>query len=407
MQSDAGQPIPTRRAGAAQGLTLALIGFLPVLAILSLAPAVPTLIKHFAGTPSVETMVPLMVTAPGMMIALLAPVAGFAVDRYGRRRLMLAATLLYGVFGILPLMMGDLEWMFASRLAIGVSEAIIFTIVGTLFADYFTVDRRRIWLTVQGVIGPILGTGSIALAGWLTTISWNGAFLVYLLAFPLFFAVLLFLYEPAVVTHHQGSDHSETHVPFPWKVVATFFVVTLGTSSLYYVFIVQGGLAFDAIGVKSASRVGGLISICSLGVPVGAIASALLGKRMPSTASLLLCIGLLGAGTLGMGVSRDATMMTACGFVQQVGAGMTVPILILWVSQLMPPEHRGRGFGFWTCAFFAGQFTSPLVLSLFRLVADDLLGAFAISGGLALVVVGLAIALRIIGRMGAIVPKAA
>ncbi len=43
------------QAGAIQGIIIALTAFLPIPAIVSLAPAVPTLIQHFAGVPYVET----------------------------------------------------------------------------------------------------------------------------------------------------------------------------------------------------------------------------------------------------------------------------------------------------------------------------------------------------------------
>ncbi|HBT4191180.1 TPA: MFS transporter, partial [Klebsiella variicola] len=82
------------QAGAIQGIIIALTAFLPILAIVSLAPAVPTLIQHFAGVPYVETLVPLMLTAPGLVIAIAGPCTGWLADRFGRRKLLLSATLL-------------------------------------------------------------------------------------------------------------------------------------------------------------------------------------------------------------------------------------------------------------------------------------------------------------------------
>ena len=70
------------QAGAIQGIIIALTAFLPILAIVSLAPAVPTLIQHFAGVPYVETLVPLMLTAPGLVIAIAGPCTGWLAERH-------------------------------------------------------------------------------------------------------------------------------------------------------------------------------------------------------------------------------------------------------------------------------------------------------------------------------------
>lgn len=147
-----------RRAGAAQGLTIAIAAFFPIMAIISLAPAVPSILQHFQGVPQAPTLVPLLVTAPGIMVALLSPAAGWAADRFGRRPLIVAATFLYGVLGIAPFFLSGLTPMFVSRLGIGITEAVILTVTNTLIGDYFDSNARRKWLTVQGVIGPVFAT---------------------------------------------------------------------------------------------------------------------------------------------------------------------------------------------------------------------------------------------------------
>ena len=61
---------PARQVGVPQGVIIILAGFLPVLAIVSLAPAVPSIIAAFADVPGATVWVPLAVTAPGLMIAI-------------------------------------------------------------------------------------------------------------------------------------------------------------------------------------------------------------------------------------------------------------------------------------------------------------------------------------------------
>lgn len=44
-----------------------------------------------------------MLTAPGLVIAIAGPCTGWLADKFGRRKLLLSATLLYGICGTMPL----------------------------------------------------------------------------------------------------------------------------------------------------------------------------------------------------------------------------------------------------------------------------------------------------------------
>jgi len=96
-------PIPenleTRQAGALQALILVFTTQLPIMGLLSLIPIIPILFQQFGQHPNAKFLIPLMITAPSVCIALLSPMAGFLADRLGRRRLLLGAVLGYGICG--------------------------------------------------------------------------------------------------------------------------------------------------------------------------------------------------------------------------------------------------------------------------------------------------------------------
>ncbi|OYZ40183.1 MAG: hypothetical protein B7Y31_06960 [Novosphingobium sp. 16-62-11] len=127
----------SRTPGLPQGLTVIIAGFLPILAIVSMFPAIPAIIGHFAPTdPTAGTKVPSMVTAPGLTIALVAMFAGLLVDRFGRRNLLLISTFFYGIVGTAPFFLESLDAIYASRLLLGLCEAAILTTINTLIADF-------------------------------------------------------------------------------------------------------------------------------------------------------------------------------------------------------------------------------------------------------------------------------
>lgn len=378
------------QAGWRQGITLGIAGFLPILAVLALAPAIPTIITHFKDVPNAEFLVPIMATTPGLMVALLSPLAGWISDRYGRRGPMIWATFAYGFLGTLPFFLNDLTAIFISRLLVGVAEAFILTIMNALFTEYFPEDRRRNWLAVQGVMGPLLGAASLAASGWLTSLRWNGVFLIYGLALLIFVAMYAWFYEPDRAPDSEASGSPAT--PFPWRMVAAYCSVTVFASVLFYVYLVNGGLAFQAIGLNSAARLGALMGLVSLGVVLGSLLFNFACRRWPVERVIILVLLILGVGTAGIGFSRSEGSMVLFSLIQQVGAGMTATTLIFWVSQLLPSEHRGRGFGAWTSAFFIAQFMSPAIVGGISGATGGILWAFAILG-LAGVAVAIAVAM--------------
>ena len=87
-----------------------------------------------------------------------------------------------------------------------------------------------------------------------------------------------------------------------------------------------------------------------------------------------------------MGLARSEGMMAGAAVFQEIGAGMTVTVLIFWVSRLLAPEHRGRGFGLWTSAFFIAQFISPAIVGTISGATGSILNAFAIMGTAGIVI---------------------
>ncbi len=368
-----------------QGVIVVLAAFLPIIAIVAMGPAVPSMIQHFASDPDARAKVPAMIGAPGLAMALLAPFAGLLVDRYGRRPLLLLCTALYGVFGSAPLLLTDLDQIYYSRLLLGVSEAGILTVVNTLIGDYWDDKGRKNWLFLQGLLGPFLAGFVALIVGYATTVQWNGVFFVYLVAFPIWAAMFIWLFEPKKAAEKGLSIAAEPQTakpPFPWTSVLQVASVTLFCSMLYYVFIINGALVFREVGVTEPQNYAAIIFIPQFFILAGAAVFKLLSNRSHwlQLGTFLL---MMGAGLAGMGVATTPAMMAAALIVQQTAAGMTVPALINWTQTKFDYHHRGTGMGMWTAAFFLGQSQSPRLVHLLDATVGSMQGAFLIAGCLA------------------------
>ncbi len=383
-----------------QGMTIVIAAFLPIIAIVAMGPAVPAMIQHFADDPDARAKVPAMIGAPGLAMALLAPFAGLLVDRFGRRPLLLVCTALYGVFGTAPLLLSDLDHIYASRLLLGVSEAGILTVVNTLIGDYWDEKGRKNWLFLQGLLGPFLAGIVALIVGYATQVQWNGVFFVYLVAFPVWAAMLVWLFEPARAEAAVGkpaAGEAPPKPPIPWLALAQIAGMTLFSSLLYYVFIINGALVFAEVGVTDSRAYAQVIFIPQFFILAGAVIFRLLGG-MGHRVLIGMFLLLLGGGLAGMGLATSAGGMALALVVQQTAAGMTVPTLISWAQTKFDFAHRGLGMGVWTAAFFLAQSQSPRLVHALDAQSGSMQGAFLIAGSVGLAAAVATFVMHLAGR---------
>lgn len=380
-----------------QGFTMIIAAFLPVFAIVAMFPVVALIIGHFHDDPNAAIKVPAMVTAPGYAIALLSPFVGVLVDRFGRRRLLLVCTFFYGMAGTAPLLLENLDTIIVTRVLLGVCEAGILTIVNTLIADYWDDRRRRNWLMLQGMVGPALQPIVFILVAAVAATRWNGGFFVYLIAFPIFISMYFFLFEPGKdqLPTMENDAHRDAPGRFPLGQAAIVGGMTLFASVLYYVFIVNGSIAWKEIGVVDPMDVSKATVIPALFIVAGSVLFRIV-SRYNNAVQIAVFLGLLGIGLSGIGLARTIPAMQASLIVQQTGAGMAVPALIAWAQGKFGFAHRGRGMGVWSSAFFLGQAISPLIVGNIAMAAGSMKGAFLTTGivGLVVAAIGLAIGMR-------------
>lgn len=389
-----------RQAGLAQGIIIVAIGLLPMMAIVALMPIVPLLVKEFSHMPNIRTLAPLVLSAPGLCVALLAPFAGWAADRYGRRKLAIIFAAIYGLGGMVPFFLHDFSSLMAGRLLLGVGEAFILTMGNTLLGDYFDKDQRAKWLMWQGIVGPACGSALLSASGYLAGFGWNFSFLVYGFALLIAVGAYFYLYEPeraAAPAAGSAAAQALAAEKLPRALMVRIMVTTFVLSALYFVYTLQFSLALDALGLKEVHKIGNYSAVAAAAVPLGAIVFKLLSKRSTQLQFTVLFM-LLGTGLVGIGMSRDLYTVVGFAFIQQTGAGMCIPVLIGWSLREMPDQFRGRGMGLWTSAFFLGQFLSPFFVTLVRGSVGGLLETFVACG---MACIAIAVGNLFLGRRGA------
>jgi MFS family permease len=348
-----------------------------VLGAVLIAPVLPQMAAAFAGTPGVDILVPVVLTAPALLIGLTAPFAGFVVDKIDRKRLLLIAMLAYAVFGTAPLYLTSLGSIVVSRVLVGLCEGAIMTCCTTLIGDYWSGAQRAKYLSLQTLVATLSATVFLALGGVLGSVGWRTPFWLYVIAALLAIPMAVRLWQPA--PRRDQTVPAGRLAPMQWRQLLAPCLVTLFGGIVFYALIVELSFVLTGVGVVSTAAIGGISAIMSLATAAGAIVFARLSDRTPH-ALLPAEFGLAAVGLLLVFATASPVVITVGAMFTGLGTGMLLPTLLNWAVNRLTFEQRGRGTGLWTGTLFIGEFVCPLILAAIGAATGGLQSALAVLG---------------------------
>lgn len=371
-----------RRAGWPQGLTLAAQSVLPTMGALLLVPLVPLIAAEYRGMPNLDYWIGALLTVPALCIALFSIAAGALADRIGRRRLLIVALTGYGVAGAAPILLHGFAGIFASRILLGLCEAVVITVSTTMLGDYFAGARRDRWLALISTFASLSAIVFLGLSGTIGgAFGWRTATGLYALVWLIVPAMLLLTWEP----RRQAPRAYDSPVTgFPWRHLARVGAATLFGSCLFYALLIKQGNALVELGITDAGRIGLLTALASIGNPIATLVFRRL-THIPSPVMFSAALALVGTGLSMIAWAQGATGFVAGAFVGQAGCGFLLPTLITWTMRPLPFAYRARGTGVFQSLFALGQFVSALmVTAIARAVGGSTLWAMQWLGVLAI-----------------------
>lgn len=375
-----------RKPGFLQGITLLLPITLAVIGVSVFTATGHLMQEHFKNLHNGDYKVDILQTMPGFWIVAFSPVAGWLADRFGRRAILITAMFIYALAGTAPFLIDDMNTILVTRCFVGMCEAVVLTITTTMLCDYFRGASRERWLAGQTGVASLSALVVIPLGGILGSVyGWQGPFLVYLYSLILVFGVIAFIWEPphevpAVSSTPDPDAHYQT---MPWARMVGIVAITLLGSVSFYSTITKNADALALLGVTDSSKVGFLLMIASIGVPIGTILFWGLGRLH---IGLLLFVDFL---LIGVGFTLMSNATTPMGYalaanVQQIGCGLVLPTLLVWATRGLAYAIRGRGNGIWQGSFGIGLFISAALLDYLGKHLGGLLPTFGVLGKLTL-----------------------
>jgi MFS family permease len=339
-------------------LTLLLVSSLTIMSIITIAPAIPQMAREFSNIDNAVFLVKLVLTLPALMIAVISPLAGRLIDRYGRIRILRYALVLYAVAGAGSFFLNNLYYILLSRAVLGIAVGMSMTIVITLIADYFEGMERQKFVGLQIAFMSLGGIVFTVLGGVLSDIGWRFPFLIYLSSLLILPLVIFFLPEPLVLEKSTQANRQMQAPSFIWIL----FLNTMFMWLIFFLIPVQIPFHLKAIGIEKNSLIGAAIAMSTAFSAISSFFYSRIKERLSFLSIFSIGYLLMAAGFVCIAVAKTYLFIVMAMALAGLGLGMMIPNTNMWVMKMAPPEIRGKEIGKLTTFWFLGQFLSPIII---------------------------------------------
>ncbi len=358
---------------------LLLISSLTIMSMITISPSLPDMTDAFSDIANGAKLVKLILSFPGLFIAISALIVGRFIDKFGRLKLLGLSLLLYALGGVSGYWLDNLYLILAGRALLGIAVGISMTIVTTLVADYYQGKARQKFAGLQIAVMSLGGIVFITLGGFLADIHWRVPFLIYffsLFILPFAYAILK---EPKQII---DREHKKATVKSP-KLIWLVFINVMLMWILFFIIPIQIPFYLKDIGIESNSMIGLAIASSTFFSAIAAISYSKFKDKFSFSQLFAAGYFLMAVAYILIAIGNSFGMVMLGMLFAGLGMGIMIPNANIWVMQLAPAEIRGKEIGRLTTFWFMGQFLSPLLLlplldflsqsQLFYLIAGILL----------------------------------
>jgi len=360
-----------------RALSLAALSTVPFVMVLGNSMLIPVLpdLKRALHLTSCEAS--LVITLFSVPAGLVIPLCGYLSDRYGRKKVIIPALLLYGfgglVAGVAALLnlKGGFLWLLGGRVLQGIGAAGTAPIAMALTGDIFQgAERSRALGVIEAangmgkVVSPVIGA-ALGLLSWWTPF----------LAFP----ALNVLSAAAVWQGTQETKHRqvETSLHTYLRALAGVFerrtglVVSSFLTGMLVLLTLFGLLFYLSELLEARYHMSGIMKGAVLAIPVffmaltSYITGLLVKKRFPVMRVAVIAGVVLIACSLGVLPFLTQTLFFFMAIsLAGIGAGLALPCLNTIITSTTDTEKRGLVTAMYGGVRFLGVAAGPPLFSL-------------------------------------------
>jgi MFS family permease len=328
--------------------------------------ALPRLMDDFGESLTAATW---LVTTYLVAMAVLQPLAGRLGDRVGRRPLVLAGFVWFGLASAGAAASGSLEVLIAFRVQQAAAAALIFPNAMALLRELGPPERLGSRLGTVSAVVPLSAAAGPPLAGVLLALfDWQALFLVNLPIVALALVLALRTIPRGVVSAPEAREPQAARAPrllrAPGFAVATG-AIALSNLALYMTLLTipvllarRGGWTSEEVGLVLAT-----LSLAAFALsPYGGRLADRAGRRLPAASGLaLVAVGLvvLAIAPGAIGAVALSFAMLAMG----VGMGLSTPALQASAIESVAASASGAASGVAATSRYIGSITGTLLVA--------------------------------------------
>jgi MFS transporter, DHA1 family, tetracycline resistance protein len=334
-------------------------------------PVMPTLIQELTGGTNSDAAEygGWLIAAYAVMQFLFAPIIGALSDKYGRRPILLASLLGFGIDYVFLALAPSIGWLFVGRLIAGIMGA-SFTTAGAYMADISTPEKRA---QNFGMIGAAFGLGFIVgpvIGGLLGGL---GSRVPFMIAASLSLLNCIYGYfilpeslkpeNRRVFEWKRANPIGTLQSLFRYKIIAGLFI------ALAFVYIsahaVQSNWAYFTIEKFKWSETMIGISLGVVGLVFAIVQGGLIRFIIPKLGqerSVYVGLGLYAIGLTLYSFATQGWMMYAITVVYCMGS-IAGPALQGIMSGVVPPNEQGELQGGFTSLMSIASIFGPLMMN--------------------------------------------
>lgn len=357
------------------------ITLMSVVGVAGIYPALPLFAEELnVGSEQIGLIIAVY-ALPGIFFT---PLLGLLADRFGRKKILVPALLLFGIAGILCAFTDSFDILLFLRFLQGVGASSLGALNVTIIGDLFRDDRR---FAAMGINNSALSLGTASfplIGGALAELSWNLPFLLPIFAIPL----AIFTYIALDIPKPDKNDEFSKYL----KIIIRSFK-DIKISGLYIIsfltFVILIGAFVNYVPAfarqqfnASPFEIAIIVSSMSL---TQSLTASQLGKfhlHINKFKLLEMSFFLYALGLMIFLITPSYFLLFIPAIIFGIGQGINVPNLQSILSGYVETNRRAAYMSINRMVSLAGQSFGPILMG-FIFVIGDFAGVFIVGSILA------------------------
>ena len=391
MTWNAARPIGTATSPGERLAIAIAVGAMGTVGFSVTSPILPDLADAFDVSRGAIGLVQAAVSIPGVLFS---AYIGYLADRLGRRRVILAALLLFATFGLAGFFARSYWGLVTVRFLQGIGTSGILGVGIVLVGDIFTGEARTraMGINITGI--TLMGVLSPTVAGFLARGGTFRPFLIFLIGYPLaLWASRMPADAPSdaaapPLSHLRSAILTLRRAGKLTDFAGLLVVTAAGVFVLHGLGLTVTPLFLDEAFSVSVGVRGLIVGTFQLGVMFVAVRITRIRARLGGTVTMTTSFSLMVVGTMVSALAPNEWVVGAGLAVAGLGFGLYVPVVQSFAAEVGTDLYRGLTVLSWVTVVRLAQVIGPPVGSFLADGPGPRIAFALASAGMAFLAIG-------------------